>query len=558
MLNNIHVLALLGLILLVCSPADAYARSETYCARAKVLSSPAACEGVKIGFDLSDCGHQPNEEIPKPEIVCDGDHATAAIKLGAVGYVARIGLEKNWGETFWAVTGRVERLSLRDTDEIMSEARSVAPKHATAENEDLEGKESGEGKTGKEAKHKTGHGAEAKHGTEVGHHTGEHGSDAEHEAETETERPRGQFPESRGSSLGNGLTIGAFLDLYYAYNFNRPAPTPVLANTTSTSASLPPANNALRFYDLYNNTIGLNLAEITLKRTSSEVGMLIDLDFGHEADLNAAVNPGTGTQVVDEVSKHVGQAYLTYNPSWAPKLRLDAGKLITHMGLEVAKSKENFQYSRSLLYSFGIPIWHMGAHVAYTAVPDRLQLSAYVYNGWNSIYESNTTKTFGGQLKFTPGDLVLVYNLITGPEQPNDDADWRTVHEIYGTWETGRLTLAFDAIYGKEKNVTPAGAAAPLNATWWAVTIAPKFQLMPKLYVSPRFEIYKDKDGFTLQGPPQTIYSYTLTGGLMVADGLELRLEFRDDHSTSATRFVTTTAVPSNQFTSLVALLYSF
>ncbi|MBI3544120.1 MAG: outer membrane beta-barrel protein, partial [Deltaproteobacteria bacterium] len=102
----------------------------------------------------------------------------------------------------------------------------------------------------------------------------------------------------------NGVSFSGLLDVYYAYNFNRPAPTTPPASTSVGTAGLPPGNTNLRYYDQYHNQIALSLAELEVKRSGTEVSFLIDLDFGHAADINAAANLGTSTQVIDEVSKH--------------------------------------------------------------------------------------------------------------------------------------------------------------------------------------------------------------------------------------------------------------
>ena len=40
---------------------------------------------------------------------------------------------------------------------------------------------------------------------------------------------------------------------------------------------------------------------------------------------------------------------------------MDFGKFVTSAGAEVIESKDNWNYSRSLLFAYAIPYWHFGA-----------------------------------------------------------------------------------------------------------------------------------------------------------------------------------------------------
>lgn len=359
----------------------------------------------------------------------------------------------------------------------------------------------------------------------------------------------------------NGITISGLLDFYYSYNFNKPLIGPQILNGGSTVF---PGNNSVRYYDIYHSQMTLNLAELTIKKSSSEVNYLLDLDFGQMADLNTIVVSSSGTSI-DEVSKHIGQAYLTFTPKWAPGLSIDVGKMATHVGFEYIKSKDNWQYSRATIFGYGGPFWHTGVHVAYEWLPKEFSTSFYIYNGWNTIYENNSAKTLGGQLKWAPSDsLSLIYNMITGPEKANNNSDYKTVHEMNAAYAvTPEFIMAIDVLVGEEKNVDAVdGNGTTVNlkrAQWQGGTIGFKWKLSEKTYLSPRYEYYNDKHGYTLGGGPQKMKSITLTGSAMVADGLETRLEYRHDSSDYQQRFLKANSeTTSSQSTLTWSLMYSF
>ena len=344
-----------------------------------------------------------------------------------------------------------------------------------------------------------------------------------------------------------------YFDSYYSYNFNRPAPVTPPTATSPSAAAIPVGNNTYRYYDNYHNQLTLNLIELTVKAQLEDVSLLTDLDFGTFADLNAATSSTNGT-TVDETSKHVGQAVLTYRPASAPRFIFEIGKMYTHVGLETVKAKDNWQYSRSTLMAYGMPFWHTGVRLGYDLVPEKLSGSLYIYNGWNSIYENNSSKTIGVQIKYLPSsDVVLVYNFIGGPERSKNDGDWKVVHDLNGTITLlPKWQLAFNVLTGSEKNAVNNNTQ---NAEWYGGSVAAKYLVSEMSYISPRFEIYRDQGGHTLGASSQTVQSGTLTYGVKPSPSFEVRGEARYDSSNQSV-FVDNNGMSNSQTTLLAALLF--
>ena len=53
-------------------------------------------------------------------------------------------------------------------------------------------------------------------------------------------------------------------------------------------------------------------------------------------------------------------AYLSYQAPVGKGLEIDFGKFVTALGFEVIKTKDDLNYSRSLLFTMAIPFYHMG------------------------------------------------------------------------------------------------------------------------------------------------------------------------------------------------------
>ncbi len=333
------------------------------------------------------------------------------------------------------------------------------------------------------------------------------------------------------SKVVSAFQFSAYLDLYYSHNFNN-----TRANTTKD-----PQNN-LRYYDWYADQLGLNLVEFTIKHVRKETAFLLDLDFGQFADINASApalqgRGGPNFATADEISKHIGQAIFTYTPTAAPGFIFEAGKMATHVGLELMKSKDNWNYSRSALFGYGGPFWHTGIHAGYSPIQNVLSVNAYVYNGWNTIYETNSSPTYGAQVKWVVNDRTTwVYNYIGGPEQPGNSVNWKQVHESNLSWTlTPTLAFASSFLYGEEDGVRADGG----KANWYGTQAGFKWQTTPFFYVSPRVEFLRDSHGYALGSlVPQTLWTYTATTSFLLSEGFEFRFEGRLDYSTEKSRFL--------------------
>ncbi|MEO7165143.1 MAG: outer membrane beta-barrel protein, partial [Bdellovibrionia bacterium] len=354
------------------------------------------------------------------------------------------------------------------------------------------------------------------------------------------------------------LSFSLMLDGYYSYNLNQP---PAIVSAVTPYLISP--NTNIRAYDFYHNTFSLNVAEITVKKTSPEISFTADLDFGPQAEfLAAGMTPfaigGPRIGPAEAVSKVLGQIFVTYTPTWAPNLTIGFGKMASHMGLEGWKSRDNWQYSRSTIFLFGLPRWHMGVSAGYYLLPKNLSLSAYVYNSWNSIYDNNATKTLGAQLNWTPSDsFSFIYNYIGGPEQPGNDTNMRTVHEASFSWKLDSGTLlALETVVGHEDGITLADTSI-VNTDWIGAYFSAKYSLSSRFYISPRLEIYGDLTGANLGGDQQTLFGFTLTNSFKVAEGFEARLELREDASTYGQRFNTISGLSNNQTTITLGVIYS-
>ena len=81
---------------------------------------------------------------------------------------------------------------------------------------------------------------------------------------------------------------------------------------------------------------------------------------------------------------------------------------------------------------------------------------------------------------------------------------------------------------------------------WRGIAAYLKYQPNAWLAVTPRYEYYKDRDGFTT-GTAQNLQDFTLTLELKHKDGFLTRIEYRGDFSNAAYFIKNTTDIVKNQ-----------
>jgi len=126
------------------------------------------------------------------------------------------------------------------------------------------------------------------------------------------------------------------------------------------------------------------------------------------------------------------------------------------MGNEVVESKDNWNYSRSLLFACAIPYYHTGIRFTYPVLKN-FSVGVHVLNGWNSVLDNNDEKSLGLTLNYAPtASTGIILNVVDGFEQPDGlDVGKKTVLDLILTQKLSeRFSVVLNADYGKERLVT--------------------------------------------------------------------------------------------------------
>ncbi|HVP67830.1 MAG TPA: outer membrane beta-barrel protein [Anaeromyxobacteraceae bacterium] len=303
------------------------------------------------------------------------------------------------------------------------------------------------------------------------------------------------------------------------------------------------ALNSLRAFDQPNGFV-LNLAKATVlmnPTASVPVGFRIDLGFGNTMNVIAAASPYLGpTYNVDAANafKFIEQAYATLKLG---DFTLDLGRFVTSAGAEVIEAKDNWNYSRSLLFTWAIPLTHTGLRVSY-ATPgiDGLTLQAGLVNGWDVTVTNSPFKTLElGAIYNGPESTVLSLIYLGGPSPvapgpiaPYPDATYGPVANAYGGWQN-LLDVVLQRAFGDfTVNLNADLGILGGAGNWGGFSIMAKYAALgDKLRISARYEYFWDPKGLRVGYISGQYTEGTVTLGVPIVSNAEVRLEYRLDHA---------------------------
>ncbi len=330
-------------------------------------------------------------------------------------------------------------------------------------------------------------------------------SDASTQPAAPADQPAAPTP-APSPGLPGGLRMYGTVDTYYAYNFNEPGS----------------GTNVLRNFDEQDNQFSMSYAEIAVEQaptTDRRVGFRADFGFGPTATWIDSVDPNGGEL------RYVQQAYVSVLTPVGRGLQIDAGKFVTPIGAEPIETFGNWNYSRSLLFSWAAPYYHAGVRAS-LPISDTVSVSGFLLNGWNNAEDNNRAKTVAAQVTWKPtSSLSVLQAYMGGREGPQGSDGVRHLFDTVATWTvTPRLALMTNVDIGRDQ-------IDGQTVAWQGVAAYGRVMVTPTWAVSPRVEVFEDRDGFAT-GTAQTLRELTLTSEHILGLGVSLRLEYRRDWST--------------------------
>jgi hypothetical protein len=312
------------------------------------------------------------------------------------------------------------------------------------------------------------------------------------------------------------IDFSGLIDGYYNFNANHP-------QTSS-------YGNQLHDFDFDANTFSLSMVKLSMSHDIDPIGFRVDLNFGKAYNYVMAPEPNF---------KYLEQAYVGWKPTKAKGFEADFGEFVTSAGAEVIESKDNWNYSRSLLFSYAIPFYHVGLRTS-MPITKNFTGGVQVVNGWNNFSDNNSGKTIGLTGAYTRTKFTWNGNFYTGPENNNTNKGFRNlIDTTLLLTPTAKFNAYINYDYVQNRNAAPVGTSTTTYQTTnldhlSGIAFAAHYQATSTIAFAGRYEYVADgtSPGSAIgMGTHNKFNEFTATGEYKAPEGLLLRLEYRRDGS---------------------------
>jgi hypothetical protein len=338
-------------------------------------------------------------------------------------------------------------------------------------------------------------------------------------------------------SLG-WIDFSGFLDGYYSYNVNRPS-----------NAANGQVNDFYNFNDK-TDQFNLSAAKLTLNHDPDPVGVHLDLLWGRT---NALIHSASE----QSTDNYIEQAYISTKPPKTHGTEIDFGQFVTSAGAEVIEAKDNWNYSRSILFAYALPYYHFGLRTA-TPITSSWTAGVQVVNGWNNVVDNNGGVTIGITSTLTKPKFGWAFNYYTGPENTDTQKGYRNLIDTTVTLTPSSKFSAY-INYDYLQNHSPAvfDETPAASEHLQGVAFAAHAVVIGNSSLTGRFEYFNDNEGFST-GTVQNMKEFTGTYEYKWAFGLLSRLEYRHDWSDEAVYHKGNLEMVKGQSTLTAALIAFF
>ena len=190
------------------------------------------------------------------------------------------------------------------------------------------------------------------------------------------------WPATATTDTTTKVTLGGFVDAYYAFDFNRPANFDRVYTTQAAR------------HDEFN----VNLAFVEVKLDAPRVRGRLALQAGTSVQANYAGEPHKGAISGPDLARFIQEAVV--GTRIARNLWIDGGIFLSHIGMEGFISRDNPMYTRSLVADYS-PYYESGVKATWQATSTVSALFTVV-NGWQNISETNSAKSVGARIDYIP------------------------------------------------------------------------------------------------------------------------------------------------------------
>ena len=246
--------------------------------------------------------------------------------------------------------------------------------------------------------------------------------------------------------------------------------------------------------------------------------------------INAAPTNSTSADQLN----YIEQAFLSLKPPKAKGFELDFGKFVTSAGAEVIEAKDNWNYSRSLLFVNAIPYWHFGARTS-MPVSKTETIGFQLVNGWNNVSKTNGGVTGVFTSAYVKPKDTWDLNYYRRPGKPQHDQRAAQPDRHHVAADAARKVQRLHQLRLRPESGCDRGhgrwraTATPSCMHWQGVAVAVHEQADGKDCRGRPLRILQRSRRLPDRHIRSTLYEGTFTYEYKWVEGLLMRVEYRCD-----------------------------
>jgi len=265
----------------------------------------------------------------------------------------------------------------------------------------------------------------------------------------------------------------------------------------------------------YANQLRLSEATLSIDGDLGRVGFRLDGGAGDFYRSAMSADSWKGP------NQYISQAYLVWKPNHGT--RVEAGKFFSTVGAEVAESYQNFNTTRSLLFWYAEPLYHVGVRAS-TSLGDGYTAGAQLLSGCNTVTGAHGHQTMAVTAARSGKHWGWSEIYMDGNEKLAGSGG-RHLSDTILTFTGWRAITGYaEGLAAVEKRATPG------YDQWYGWATAWRISPLEKWSLSPRLDWLDDRTGATT-GWAQRLFEYTITAEYRPRKFAITRLEYRDDRS---------------------------
>lgn len=306
-----------------------------------------------------------------------------------------------------------------------------------------------------------------------------------------------------------------------------------------------PADRQNQSLGFVNHADQLRLTEATLSLDADfgRTGFHFDGGFGDFYKAAMASDSWRGP------NQYVSQAFLFWKP--VGKIRIEAGKFFSSVGAEVPQSAQDYNTTRSLLFWYASPLYHVGVRAS-APIGRGFTTGVQLLSGCNTVTGAHGHQTPALTAAWSGKHWGWSEVYMDGNEKL-EGSGRRHLSDTVLTFTPSRVVTGYMEAIGAVEKRTGSG-----YDRWYGWATAWKVSPREKWSFSPRVDWLNDPDAATT-GTAQRLFEFTMTGEYRPRQFVLARLEYRSDWSNEAFFRRAASLAPSrNQQVVLVGLTFLF